>query len=530
MSSHPPLRVRRSIADIQADYDAGNTKELTDLMRAWKGIKELPPTDPHSFFRLGGFHGEPFRGPGAYANAWWGGYCQHGTVLFPTWHRVYLYKLEQALQSIPGCEAVMLPFWDECSLDSQNNGIPRALTDEKFELDGELIDNPLRSFVLPLAIVDQVSQDQDDPNSPNYSKPEGYETVRYPLSGLVGTPADQQATQDHNAGFPNYAANVKTLDANIMAWLTLPVYSGGKTRGLVLDKFQDCLEAPNYTLFSNTTSQNAWNTANPSTPVTALENPHNFIHLAVGGFDVPTYNASPISGANGDMGENDTAALDPIFYFHHCFIDYAFWCWQRRHVATKGFTIDAQDPGASYANNQPPAGANPGDELSMETPLLPFLKDNGAVFTSNDCVDIEHQLGYTYGPGSLDDLVGSTGLQRFAASEPTRQVRVSRVDRSKISGSFVIAAYANINGSRRLIGADAVLSRWTLASCANCQTRLRAGSQFQVVSTMLNDHPVDVVIHTRRGPIGDVPPMFQSSGQLRAQATQVEVPFKVEIL
>ena len=78
------------------------------------------------------------------------------------------------------------------------------------------------------------------------------------------------------------------------------------------------------------------------------------------------------------MGENDTAALDPIFYFHHCFIDYAFWIWQRRQGATQGFTIDMQDPGASYANNQPPAGANQGDMLTMATPLIPFARDDGS--------------------------------------------------------------------------------------------------------------------------------------------------------
>jgi tyrosinase len=532
MTTDQPPRVRRSLADIQADYEAGNKAELEALMRAWKGIKELPPSDPNSFFMLGGFHGEPFRGPGAYANAWWGGYCQHGTVLFPTWHRVYLYQLENALRSIPGCESVALPFWDECSQASQGNGIPGALTWEKFELDGVLIDNPLRSFVLPVAITDQVSQDNaNDPNSPSYSKPAGYETVRYPLSGLVGTALDQQATNEHNAGFPNYAANVKTLDANIMAWLTLPVSSGGKTRGLVVDKFHACLDAPNYTLFSNTTSQNAWNTANPAAPVTALENPHNYIHLAVGGFDIPTYNASPIAGANGDMGENDTAALDPIFYFHHCFIDYTFWTWQRRQGVTQGFTIDMQDPGASYANNQPPAGANQGDMLTMATQLIPFARGDGSYYTSEDCVDIEGQLGYCYGPGSLDDLAAPAKAEAlFAAATPTRQVKVSGIDRSKIAGSFVIAAYAeDDHGVHRLVGADAVLSRWTVAGCANCQTRLRAGSQFQVAADRV-DGGVQVVVHTRNGPIGNVPPSFQSAGQLRAMATQVDVPFKVEIV
>ena len=530
MTSAQP-RVRRSITDIQADYDAGNTAELENLMRAWKGIKDLPPDDPDSFFMLGGFHGEPFRGPGAWANVWWGGYCQHGTVLFPTWHRAYLYKLENALRSIPGCASVTLPFWDECCEWSQENGIPGALTWEKFELDGVLIDNPLRSFVLPVAIVDQVQQDSvSDPNSPSYSKPKGYETVRYPLSGLVGTPADQQATNDHNSGFPNHAANVKTLDANIMAWLTMPVYSGAVTRGLVVSQFHKCLDAPNYTLFSNTTSMRAWNKANPGSQVTALESPHNYIHLAVGGFDIPAYNASPIAGANGDMGENDTAALDPIFYFHHCFIDYTFWIWQRRQGATKGFTIDMQDPGASYANNQPPAGANQGDMLTMATPLIPFLRDDGSAYVSSDCIDIEGQLGYSYGPGSLDEFAAPPAkVAALAAAEPTRQVRVSGIDRTKIAGSFIIAAYAEVDGAHRLVGAEAVLSRWTVAGCANCQTRLSAGSEFEVAADTA-DSGVQVVVHTRKGPIGDVPPAFQSAGQLRALATQVDVPFRVEIV
>src|SRR3954453_5805019 len=56
--------VRRSLADIQRDYDNGNTAELEKLMRAWKGIKELPPADLRSFFVIGGYHGEPFRGKG----------------------------------------------------------------------------------------------------------------------------------------------------------------------------------------------------------------------------------------------------------------------------------------------------------------------------------------------------------------------------------------------------------------------------------------------------------------------------------
>jgi tyrosinase len=529
--SQPEPRLRRSITDIQADYERGDKTGLETLMRAWRGIKALPPDDPRSFFMLGGFHGEPFRGQGTYDSAaWWGGYCQHGTVLFPTWHRAYLYRLEKALQSIEGCSSVTLPFWDECSSLSQENGIPWALTAETFELDGEQIANPLRSFVLPRAIVDRVAQDNladPDPNAPNYSKPAGYETVRYPLSGLVGTPAAQTATTQHNAGFPSYAANVKTLDANIMAWLTLPVVSGGVSRGLIVDKFARCMDAPTYTLFSNTTSARAWNADHPDDLVVPLESPHNFIHLAVGGFDIPSYNASPIVGANGDMGENDTAALDPIFYFHHCFIDYAFWTWQRRHDATRSLTIDQDDPGASYAQNQAPAGANPGDMLTMARALIPFTHEDGSPVTSDDCVDIE-QLGYTYGPGSLDVYAEKGAGWSSDAIDLSQNVHVAGIDRSKVAGSFVIAAYRNVDGIQQLLGAEAVLSRWNVSGCANCQTHLRVSADLPAPGE-LDQGDLSVLVHTRQGTAShDGPVATASSGQLFT-AAQADLRFAVSL-
>ncbi|HEY5786911.1 MAG TPA: hypothetical protein VIT65_19280 [Microlunatus sp.] len=87
-------------------------------------------------------------------------------------------------------------------------------------------------------------------------------TTRTPLRA-GRTTADQKTSAEHNAGFPNYAANMKTLDANFMAWLTLPVVSGSVTRGLVVDRFTRCMDAPTYTLFSNNTSARAWNSNHP---------------------------------------------------------------------------------------------------------------------------------------------------------------------------------------------------------------------------------------------------------------------------
>lgn len=540
MASTPGIR--RSIADIQADYDNGIKEPLETLMRAWKGIKDLPADDPNSFFMLGGFHGEPFRGPGATDPSWWGGYCQHGTVLFPSWHRAYLWRLEQALQSIPGCADVMLPFWDETSDDSRDNGIPSALTDQYFTLDGVQIDNPLRSFVFPVAITDQVQGD-----NALYSKPEGYETVRYPLSGLVGTPQDQAATAAHNAQYPDYATNVTLLNGNIKAWLNTLINIDGTVVGEVYNKFVKCLNAPSYTLFSNTTSMSNWNNNNPSNRVTALESPHNNIHLAVGGFDVPGQgNFSPISGANGDMGENDTAGLDPIFFFHHCFIDYTFWTWQRKNGFTDSFTIDSSDPGAVYNSqvNPPPADADPNAPITMATPLNPFVKSDGTSFATTDVVNIETQLGYTYGPGSLDGFVDAVaGGLMFAKAVPApdpaaRTVHVAGIDRSKIRGSFLIEAYAMVDGKEQLIGREAVLSRWHVEGCANCQNHLRVTADFGLPKAGAEDAGVRIDLRTRQGSVSQLKRTLAPAHAVAAEAADTErldtvagttVPFTVEI-
>jgi tyrosinase len=204
MSPSKKIKVRQSVRDLQKEYDKGNKKPLENLVRAWKGIQELPPTDKRSFFVIGGYHGEPFQTrPQVDALSpldtyvYWGGYCNHGNVLFPTWHRIYVLKLEQALQTI--VPDVAMPYWDETAEATLKQGIPSILTQEQFELDGELIDNPLRSFTLPAALIDDMNFPSQGDTEHIYEKPTGYQTVRYPLSGLVGTAEARAATAAHNA-------------------------------------------------------------------------------------------------------------------------------------------------------------------------------------------------------------------------------------------------------------------------------------------------------------------------------------------
>src|ERR1700712_1665421 len=163
------MRQRQSIRELEKGYLRGDKKPLEDLIRAWKGVQSLPPDDLNSFFTIAGYHGEPFRGAGWGNSQWWGGYCNHGNVLFPTWHRAYLLRLEDALRSIPGCETVAMPYWDETDEETAEKGLPDIFLAKQFELDGTWINNPLYSYIFQAGVYDNVTTNPEI----DYTKPPG---------------------------------------------------------------------------------------------------------------------------------------------------------------------------------------------------------------------------------------------------------------------------------------------------------------------------------------------------------------------
>lgn len=60
-----------------------------------------------------------------------------------------------------------------------------------------------------------------------------------------------------------------------------------------------------------------------------LEEIHGEFHLWIGGVTttLPNGTASPVP-IEGDMASLSTAAFDPIFFFHHSFVDYMYAEWQ----------------------------------------------------------------------------------------------------------------------------------------------------------------------------------------------------------
>lgn len=328
----------------------------------------------------------------------------------------------------------------------------------------------------------------------------------------------------YNSTHSDQAKRTALLNANVANWLEggiqikpEPNVKTPKDLSSVAERYKLCLDAPNYTVFSNVESQNAWisdpehvdqcNKApselgeKPSHYVVSLESPHNAIHLAVGGFyqapykDETTgkpqdgYKASDFVDANGEMGCNEMAAFDPIFFLHHCFIDYVFWVWQKRHGRTRAGSLEviAGYPGSTNGLGLP--NIDPGTPLDMQTPLYPFRKQSPAeqqeYYVSDDVVDIEKQLGYSYGTASLDAYMPKP-RSAFASVPPPpehntalpiikRYKQLRDIDRAEYSGSFVLRVFATVGdaGEKVEIGREAVLSRWSVAGCANCQAHLQ---------------------------------------------------------
>lgn len=143
--------------------------------------------------------------------------------------------------------------------------------------------------------------------------------------------------------------------------------------------------------------------------------------------------------------------------------------------------------------------------LTLESPLDPFRKKVGRTerpCTSLDCINIEKQLGYTYGPGSLQ----STKAAVEAA--PTRMVTVRGINRARIRGSFLIQVFAHVGGKKHLVGTEGVLSRWHVEGCANCQTHLEARASIPLrgaLARRAGSTKFEVEVRTRDGRLEQAP-------------------------
>jgi tyrosinase len=256
--------MNRPIADTRSWwFYAAVHGEYADPSTPWyiEGVKEGNIVTWQSITAPPTFSTTPLPSSDAITLYW--NQCQHGTWYFLPWHRGYLLSIEAQLRqdiiALGGPETWSLPYWDYFGGDNGSQ------------------------YKIPPAFVEAALPD----GTPNPL----YINMRY-------GPND---------------------DSNIF----VPTPASGDTKAGYL--VQDV--SLNVTVFSS--SDNDPGFAGPPSifshnggPHGDLEsNPHDLVHVAVGGAE-PTN-----SQLSGLMGDPNTAALDPVFYLHHCNIDRMWASW-----------------------------------------------------------------------------------------------------------------------------------------------------------------------------------------------------------
>ncbi|QRV97159.1 tyrosinase [Ceratobasidium sp. AG-Ba] len=223
----------------------------------------------------------------------------------------------------------------------------------------------------------------------------------------------------------------------------------------------------------------------------SIEQPHNKIHLIVGGA--------------GHFGDNDTSAFDPIFHLHHCNVDRLWAFWQHIYpdyvAGTEGYLdIDGMtrhpfmQSGGSFSESSD-------QKIDDETPLAPFRKSNGAYWNSRDAQYLGGQAStlpqkyYTYQPIGPVHLNVSTPLSQAERSRqraylqrhfdphyddyadileldpvmntPRRFVLTTSLSQTAFRGSYMLKVFMG----EAEIGSVAVLGRRESAKCGNCQAQ-----------------------------------------------------------
>jgi tyrosinase len=369
---------------MQQGAAAPNRIEINDLVKTTEQFSlyiqalivmfNTPQSTSISHFSIGGIHGLPFvqwEGSGSSSpvkGSQWGGYCTHGSVLFPTWHRPYVALYEQVLQQhaleiantyqvdkqrwVTAAKNLRAPYWDWATNTTPPPEVISLATVNIVTPDGQTtaVANPLigytfnpidPSFPAPFSSWQTTIRHPDDPNSPDATTD---------VQALV---SDLSSIQD------DITSSTYNLLTRVGTW-------------------------PG---FSNHTPGDGGSASN------SLEAIHDEIHGYIG----------------GQMGDPAVAGFDPIFFLHHANVDRILSLWSAVHPGvwvTRGpaeggtFTISGN---ASMDNN---------------TNLTPFWDSQKGYWVSSETTTTS-KLSYSY--PEFNNLTGDSGAIQAAIANYINQ-------------------------------------------------------------------------------------------------------------
>lgn len=265
--------------------------------------------------------------------------CQHGWEEFLTWHRPYLYYLEQQLQDID--PSVTLPYWDWT--DNYDPDFPASLFDMEQASPSANTDNG----IIPEAYRCWLDQEGWDRLAQGGLVPAAtLNALKSVVTKSPGEGGDPKDFKTYNSGLRLFSAagvtygQDKSSDDAIMNELETinPLFHRlrwpGGDQTLIFEAYPSAddvnriLQGTNFFTFGSGPMNNHF--------FGALENIHNLIHNFSGGAN-PYYKpgTNPSDRNNepqfGDMVSAGVTAFDPIFWGHHSNVDRLWAEWQSLH-------------------------------------------------------------------------------------------------------------------------------------------------------------------------------------------------------
>lgn len=395
-----PVFPRFEINDVMALPKFAEQRDL--LVLSLREAMDMNPNDPFSFYQIAGIHGMPAlpwnnitNKTTPYNNATaanrWMGYCEHGSNLFPAWHRPYVLLLETSIRGLAkkiasryprhlkkaylsAADKLRWPYWDWAR--SSNRIVPGFLMSSKLTVtgsSGKLVSvvNPFASYKFQKHTAPDVLMTDAPPaySSWPYTVKKDYVTVRWPV-----VPSN---VSSYKISEGPYVTNDTAFKTTLIFNKPYGVSFAQSVRDLMSTKEWECFATPS---------------ASPNCTFLSIEGIHNLIHLYTGG-----HLPKPNNTITGFMSVLETAAFDPIFYLHHANVDRLIALWQ---VINPKTWVTPGTSGGTYMYDR-------GQPIDASSPLYPFPLSSTSVnghgdrliMTAKDARDFQ-ALGYTY-----DDLI-----------------------------------------------------------------------------------------------------------------------------
>ncbi|KAJ5346417.1 hypothetical protein N7541_008899 [Penicillium brevicompactum] len=381
--------VRRDIDEWSSKKS--NKKQVDLFILALDIFQKLDPKERLSYFQIAGIHGQPFvRWDDPSPEPMKNGYCFHSHVIFPIWHRPYVFLFEQVVydimvnQVIPQfpedrqaawreqAESWRLPFWDW----ARNGRVPDlakypTITVPRPQGGLVRIDNPLFQFRMPTDEpmrsegVGTENTWQDDAEQEEYKN----------FGNAIGTSRwpDEEDQKPASEGWRHGVVNNRKVAD---AFNSHEGYND-KNHGPAAEMIYRLLTVPmDYTTFAST---------NPTSKDQKVEEDlnieyiHNNIRVVSHGW----------TGDAGHMGNVPVASFDPLFFLHHCNIDRLFAIWQALNPEKWLDNVDGDNATIRDSHGKQRA-------VNGDTPLQPFRRDAEGSYWTPEGVRHTPNLGYSY--------------------------------------------------------------------------------------------------------------------------------------